>query len=343
MNLLLAITLLAAGPFVGEEQRLASLRNPIDLTLVRSADATLLVWNEDSKIRGRLDDRLLDFGTGTDPRAATDGRDFQVVWVAQDHILGTRTSDPSNVQQLVRLSAFQTDFGSTYRRAPAIAWTGRFFQIYAGTNPADTAASADGLVFTAVARSLPKDRMCMPSLFLGIFCWDVPDSYTLNWSIRTDSTARTGTFAQNGYTSIHFPGSAAGKGEFLIVWKTPTAIDGMRLRSDGSVAGFINVPVARSLGGARGPQVAWDGTRYLIVFDNPAADGNLNVLGAVIEPGQYLAQPFEIAASAERESAPVVTAAGDGEFLVSYVVNRDAIGTRAVSFREPPSRRRATR
>jgi hypothetical protein len=46
MHPLLAISLLAGGPFIGEEQTLGPFQNVSELTLTRSADATLLPWSE---------------------------------------------------------------------------------------------------------------------------------------------------------------------------------------------------------------------------------------------------------------------------------------------------------
>lgn len=344
MNLLLAVTLLAATPFVSDEERIGPLRNPLDLVLVRSADATLLAWHEDSRVRARVNDTILDLGTGTDVRAATDGKDFQVIWVDQLRILGALASKPSDVKTLINLNSQANGFGTTYRRAPSIVWTGRSFQIFAGFDGADTAAAVNGVVFTAAATSDPAYQDCFFSLFArGFVCRNVGPVFRVDWKLRADNVAaRSFAFTESGYSSIHLPFAVAGPGEFLLLWKSSAGIDGVRLRPDGSTAGFVKVPIGQSLTGKRGPQAAWDGTRYLVVFDTVDPSGN--IWGAFVTPGvNLIADPFVIANGAEQESAPTVAALGPDRFGVAYKIGNDQIGTRVVSFTEPPSRRRVAR
>jgi len=341
MNLALAITLLAATPFVGSEQRIGPVRNPLDLTLVRSAGSTLLAWQEETHVKARVEEKTIDFGIGSDVRAATDGSDFQIIWVDQNRVAGARWSKPSDVKTLVNLGSFVVDyFGSQYRRPPAMAWNGTAFQIFTGYDQADTAAALNGVVISAAGTSEGTHKVCPPFGFGFPICYDVPPSQRIDWKVRRgDAPVRSFSLQQDGYISTHYPFITAGANEFLLVWKASTSIDGVLLRPDGSNAGFITVPIANSLSGKRGPQVAFDGTRYLIVFDT---DGD--VWGAFVTPGvTYVAQPFAISATAAQEGAPTVAAIGPDRFAVAYAIDSNQIGTRIVSFSEPPSRNRAVR
>jgi hypothetical protein len=332
---LLAVTLLAAGPFIGKEERIGTTRSPLDLTLVRSADATLLAWSEDSQVRARVNGKTITLGPGIDVRAATDGRDFQIVWFDQNRIAGARWSNPSHVTTLVNLNVFNPP----PRKPPAVVWNGSAFEISVAV---DAMSAMPGLIFTASSSSMPAQQICVPPFFGG-GCRQVPARYGISVGVRAGSEFRTFSTAQEGYTSNYPSSIAAANAEGLVVWKSPTGIEGFRVRRDGSAAGFINVPISRSMTGKRGPQVAWDGTRYLIVFDR--LDANGDIWGAVVMPGAtYVAEPFVIAGSADNELAPAVTALGPDRFLVAYAIGNEWIGTREVSFQEPlPSRRRATR
>lgn len=333
--LLLTASAYAAGPFIGDEHRLGTLRTPTDLTLVRSADATLLAWSEDSQVHARVNEKRITLGTGIDVRAATDGRDFQIIWFDQNRIAGALWSNPSDVRTLVNLNTFNS---SQTRRPPALAWNGSAFQIFS----VDAASSMRGLVFTAFSISELAHQICFAAPFNPLSCRLVPASYRIGVGIFAGSASSSFTTIQEGYTSTYPPSIAAAADEGLVVWRSPTGIDGFRVRRDGSAAGFINVPTARSMTGKRSPQVAWDGTRYLIVFD--ALDASGDIWGAVVTPGPtYVAQPFVIAGSAENELAPAITALGPDRFLVAYTIGNEWIGTREISFKEPPSRRRATR
>jgi hypothetical protein len=334
-SFILAVTLLAAGPFVGGEQRITSLHNPSSVAVAASSDATLVAWNEGGRIRARVANTTHDLGNGVGTSAASDGRDFLIVWQDGNRYLGARWSNPSEVR---------TYYGSIAppRSTPIVVWDGSMFQVLGALDRVDSAAALNGVVLTTSFQALAEGYRCLFS-GLSVHCGIFPANYTAEWKIRTEpNPARSFGVLHNNLFSSYAPGAAAGKNEFLIAWRTSTSIDGRRLHRDGATLGFFNIPVPRPLTGRRGPQIAFDGTRYLIVFDMLGTSGD--IWAAVVVPGEnYIAEPFLIAGGAEDEFLPAVTAIGPDRFVVAYTIDSDAIGTRVVSFKEPASRRRPTR
>lgn len=281
------------------------------VTLVHSSDATLTAWVEDAHVKARVGDTTIDFGAGNDVRATTDGRDFQILWVDQNRVLGARWSQPSEI----------TTFANGGRPG-SIVWNGSAFQHFAG---ADAAAALKDVVLTTSGASTAAYTVCpfWPTFGGPKTCVTFPATYSLGWTVRpSDAPPRS---ASTSIDAGATPAVAAGNDEFLIVWRSSLAIEGVRVRRDGSIVGFINVPMA-----ARTAQVAFDGTRYLIVFD-----ANGDVWGAFVAPGvTYVAQPFAIASTAADETTPAVVAIAPDRFAVAYVVDRGQIATRVIPLSE---------
>lgn len=338
--LLFTTSAFAAGPFIGDEERISAARPGV--VLASTADRTLMAWTDGARVRARVGETTIDLGAGLDPSVATDGRDFLIVWQSEGSVVGARWSNPTAVQTYVTNLI-------NMRKSPKVIWNGTTFQVFGGSSPVDSIAVVNGVVMTTWSESYPEGYRCIfGDLFgnLGFPCFVMPAIYVVEWRFSGEHLGVTTFPFRTGYQGITSglpSGAGAGKNEFLLAWKGPTAIEARRFNTSGATLGFFNVSVANPMSGVRAPQVAWDGTRYLMVFDT--LDGTSDIYGAVLIPGEgYAITPFKIAASGENESAPAVTALGPDRFLVAYTIGISAIGTREVSFKEPlPSRRRAAR
>lgn len=227
-------------------------------------------------------------------------------------------------------------------RLPIIVWDGSQFRVF--RENVDAVAAMPGVLLTLTFRTEPEGYRCIPGGF-SVHCGVFPAEYKLEWRTHTAiGPSRPHGVLGGSFYAPYAPGVVAGHNEFAIAWRTSLSIDGRRMGRDGAPVGMFSIPLPRAITGRRGPQIAWDGTRYLVVFDMAGETGD--IWGAVVIPGQtYIANPFLIAGGAQQEFAPAVTTIGPDQFLVAYTIGNDAIGTRVVSFREPepPSRRRATR
>jgi hypothetical protein len=335
--LLLATPVFAGEPFIGDEQLFHPDGRPSGLVLAASPQATLLAWNEGDRVKARSRGVTLDLGSGSDVAVATDGSDFLIAWQEPTRIAGVRWSNPAATLELVRFLS-----GTPVTNlAPRVVWDGTRFIVFAASEPAAAAAAANGVAIATTVTSTGAYYACIPS-GLSHYCRTFPAYYQLDWSVRgSASPLQKYSLQQTGYSSPYLPGMAAGRDDFLIAWKSVASIDGVRLNRDGSRAGYFGIPIAHPLTGQRGPQIAFDGTRYLVVFDTVDASGD--IWGAIVEPGgTYIASPFVIAGSGAQELGPSVAALGPDRFVVSYVKDAVTIAMRTISFSEP-ARRRAVR
>ncbi len=108
---------------------------------------------------------------------------------------------------------------------------------------------------------------------------------------------------------------------YLVVWQDKRAgsaaeIWGARVAPDGSVLDVAGIPIARGVGGAAAPDVAFDGTNYLVVWDRGApsegvAAARVSPTGVVLDP-----TPIPIVTNAT-VTGPRVSA-GNGSSLVAW-------------------------
>lgn len=344
----------------------------------------LLAWSEaDANDRPRvhiarlaLNGRMLDtpiaipFGHSSSnaslaPVVASDGSEFFVVWQERsadaalpNRIFGTRVDRSGQLGAAISFGFLSI----TAPRMPRVTWDGHRYQVFAagqawhvrrdGTVASvrpfvepDTVAALNSMTMAARFSSERSRYACRP-VGLSLFCSTLPDAYIIDWSLIDPAGTARGQRVQAQYTSSFPPAIEADTDEFLMAWKTPAGIDALRVHPDGSAAGYAVVPMTTPLTGTTGPQVAFDGARYLIVYD--MGYQSRDIWAAEIVPDRtYVGEPFLISAAAGRdEIEPRVEAVGSGQFLVTYVsrggTSGERIVSRLVSFSAPvPSRRRS--
>ena len=335
--LLLSTAALADEPFVGDERLFRPAARPAALTIAASSTETILVWTEGTRVMARVGDTVRQLGSGADPDVASDGRDFLIVWQEADRVAGVKWSDPASQLVFVRFPSTAT-YGP-----PHVVWDGRQFLVRAATEAVTTAAAIKGTLFGVTYSSQGPYYACIP-VGMTPWCGMQPAYYRVNWTINgVVPQLHVFGIQQTGFASPYAPGAAADDDQFLMAWKSDVQIEGRRIGLDGAVKSYFTIPAARPISGLRGPQLAFDGTRHLVVFDNVTASGD--ILGAFVDDKTYAARTFVIAGSGAQERAPALAAAGPDRFVVAYVKDDDTIATRRVSFSEPPlpSRRRAAR
>ncbi len=138
------------------------------------------------------------------------------------------------------------------------------------------------------------------------------------------------------------PVIAAGSGDYLVVWSdwrggTDADIFGTRVSSAGVVLDQAGIAISMAAGNQLAPAVAFDGTSWLVVWDD-AGGVDDDIRGARVSAGGVVLDPASIAISTATrlQTAPAVSA-GSGQWLVvwqdyrSGVTVSDVFGARVSS------------
>jgi hypothetical protein len=154
---------------------------------------------------------------------------------------------------------------------------------------------------------------------------------TFTWLYRLTASARM-QFDSKAPAALASNGDA-----FLVVWaeSKPIALKGALFGT--SFKPFvISANAQRTFDELTQPQVAWDGQRWVVVWD-----GDAGVQGAVIAP-DLTVTPFKVSAEGSR---PAIASPKGGRFLVTYEVlaGERRLVSRVVDFTPPGQRERVVR
>lgn len=148
------------------------------------------------------------------------------------------------------------------------------------------------------------------------------------WSDGASTSAPFWLSARQLYTGSGRPRPAAGASAILTVWgqgaddsaTSATQVRALRVtRADGRIdpdGGLLLATVATQVSG--GPVAAFDGTRWLVVWAQAAADGNELRAVAVEQDGTVVDTEPRLIASAVAAAEPGVASTGDGRVLVAF-------------------------
>ena len=134
-----------------------------------------------------------------------------------------------------------------------------------------------------------------------------------------DSTALT--ISPNGWNAA----VAYGGGSYLVVWN-PTGNDdriaGSRVGTDGSVLDPAGVTISPSSHNEAEPAIAFDGTNYLVAWDDNRNDPWGDIFAARVSPAGTVLDPSGIAVAANSSPAGLAqrepSVAANGSFLVAW-------------------------
>lgn len=165
-------------------------------------------------------------------------------------------------------------------------------------------------------------------------CGTIPARYSVTWVWRAETHHGSGTVDRNWYAS-GVPAAAGTANEIALVWNGMRGVEGLFLRN-GHVASELLV--AGSVAIDTSPSIAFDGARFLIVFEDFG-----DLYGALVDSSMTVGHRFPIATSGTAESAPRVVALSRGRFLVTYN-HHDTLAGRVINTSDaPPRKRRAIR
>jgi len=170
----------------------------------------------------------------------------------------------------------------------------------------------------------------------GRSCAYFPAVTTIDWNYATPVTQKSGSLFRPW--SLRLGLAAAGNAdgsEFVIAWIGESGPEAAVIR-DGDASLLVKVPAFADL--VSTPSIAFDGFRYLLVFQTIG-----NIFGAFIDVDGAIVQPFPIATSDLAEERPAVTALARGRFLVTYKSGAALAGRVLITPDAAPARRRSVR
>jgi hypothetical protein len=150
-----------------------------------------------------------------------------------------------------------------------------------------------------------------------------------------------------GQTNTHNASLACNQAECLAVWVdgedgAPGSIEGSFIDANGHA--MVPLPIGfastnRISPRAGGPQVTWDGERFLLIWPDSLRGTDVDIVGMYVERDHTRGPRFTIAASARDEQRPFIATAGTGRSLVGYEIadqTTSQIAGRFVSLHAPP-------
>ena len=117
---------------------------------------------------------------------------------------------------------------------------------------------------------------------------------------------------------------AYGGGSYLVVWKntSDSRIIASRVGTDGRVLDPAGVTISPSAHNAAEPAIAFDGTNYLVAWDDNRNDPWGDIFAARVSPAGTVLDPSGIAVAADSSPAGLAqrepSVAANGSFLVAW-------------------------
>ena len=117
--------------------------------------------------------------------------------------------------------------------------------------------------------------------------------------------------------------------DFLVAWTESHAgtledVYAARVNSGGVVLDAVPIPLSAGSTSGRHPDIAWDGSNFLVVWDETAATA-VDVKGAFVSPAGVAQAAFVVSSAANGQTDPAV-AWGGSEYLVTWSDLRQAGG-----------------
>ena len=271
------------------------------------------------------------------PAVASDGNGFLVAWIERGRFSGSWQTFVAHLDplgQVVRppraISTPLLFMGEPM--PPLVVWNGTSYYVAACPLLVQLSAEgellqvinggcADGAVPTATSVTLAGHFSNREDYSGSIFCHTIciQDFYSVGLSEQGGCSAGQ-TF---NYLDSLGAGIASSGPQYLIAWPMVVGADtlvAIRIRNDCTIIDpwfgplFIDFLAPGGGAGTSNPQIVWDGSRFLVVYQ-VSQSGGTEIRGATVTDGEVGA-PFVIASGSVRR--PTVIAAGPGHFLVAY-------------------------
>lgn len=274
------------------------------------------------------------------PVAGGGGSSFLVVWSYGGRIKGARVTD-AGVNQDTTARQFNTT--AEQRAEPELAWNGSSYLVtwQHDDNWYDVRAvrlDSRGALLdqTALVIDATSDFDYLASVASDGRDWFVVwnrsnDIY--GRFVRADGTMGASFLVSGGTANKFYPRAAWDGTNYLVVWEDRGAdsgdIAGTRVSPSGTVLDGANgFTIVQAVGAQSQPRIAWNGTRYLVVWDDFRNGANLDVYAARVAANATVEDAGGIAVAAFADSQTQADVAASGStFLVVWQDERPTTGS----------------
>ncbi len=277
------------------------------------------------------------------PSIAFDGTNYLIVWhdtrcgTGYSDIYGTRVSPAGTVLDPVGI-AISTAGGS--QAFPSVAFNGiNYFVVWgncgaiygARVSPAGTVLDTAGIAIstTAYEQELPSvafDGINYLVVWLNQDHWNIYGARVNPMGTVLDTAGIAISTAANDQKS---PSVAFDGTNYLVVWEdtrsgSSSDIYGTRVSPAGTVLDTAGIVISTAANGQYSSSVAFDGTNYLVVWDDQRSGSSSDIYGARVSPAGTVLDPAGIAISTAAYYQWSPSVAFDGtNYLVGWHDNRN--------------------
>jgi hypothetical protein len=239
-------------------------------------------------------------GSQSNPSVTFDGTNYLVVWKS-DNIWGARVSPSGTVLDPSGITISTPEHEKNH---PSVAF--------------------DGANYLVVWADVCLDEPPYPVDIYGALI--NKSGIVLNPRIAISTTV----------SSQVFPAVAFDSTNYLVVWTDcrngPSSnIYSARVSPSGIVLDPSGIPVSTAEGNQENPSVAFDGTNYLVVWQDTRNGSAYDIFGASVDPDGIVTDLFVISTQSEDQTSPCVVHGTEEQMFVTYSGWTDSINTHPAS------------
>ena len=171
------------------------------------------------------------------------------------------------------------------------------------------------------------------SNFLVVWCW--------NSDVYGTRVSQTGQVLDTNFIPIstaalfqRSPSIAFDGNNFMVVWEdcrnlqwhdNKFDIYGARINQSGIVLDTVNLRISQAPGYQTCPSVEFDGTNYLVVWEDSRSDSSYDIYGAKVKPSGELINTYPIVIQSEHQFEPFLAHGNSDQILIAYSGWTDSI------------------
>jgi hypothetical protein len=283
-----------------------------------------------------LDPVGIPISTATDsqhfPAVAWNGTNFLVVW--QDFrsgdydIYGARVSGSGGV---LDAAGIPISTAASTQTSPAVAWNGTdYLVVWQGPGISGARVSGAGVVLDPVGIPISTSGGAPAVAWNGtnfLVVWTVGDIYGARVNSAGSVLDPVGIHISAAANAQSAPAVAWNGTNFLVVWQDQRSdtyydIYGARVSAAGIVLDVLGIPISTAANGQTAPAVAWNGTDFLVVWQDDRP-GTSEIYGARVSAAGIVLDVLgiPISTAANSQFAPAVAWNGT-DFLVVWTDQR---------------------